>query len=242
MGKIFKARVTTEYTQIHNSVLQSKELSLKAKGMLAYILSLPADWQVSKTKLHVHLMEGRDSCIGAFDELIKAGFVKISTYNDSNTGHIIYDYEVYPLPDNDRKPVTGNPVTENPLTDNTETLKRNTTKGNITKEITYSRPHLEKQLAEPIDHPDKVRFTDWWDAYQYQIVSEQRDCVMLWQRLTVEETKQIMAHTAKYCKAQEKRYRKRPFRYLNEREYLNEVPQPKQDKPAFTLTAQKTNH
>jgi len=135
---------------------------------------------------------------------------------------------------------TSRPIDENINTPIDENVKYNNTSKNTTKNTIGK--HLEKQLGEPIDHPDKIRFTDWWDAYAYQIVSEQRDCVMIWQRLTVEETKQIMAHTAKYCKANDKRYRKRPFRYLNEREYLNEVPQAEQDKPAFTLSVQKTNH
>ncbi len=44
---VFKVRKVKNYTSMSNEHLQNKELSLKAKGLLSYMLSLPDDWNYS---------------------------------------------------------------------------------------------------------------------------------------------------------------------------------------------------
>jgi len=69
-----------DFTIMSNIFLRDKKLSLKAKGLLAYLLTLPEDWQVYQNELQSHFKDGRDSIASAMDQLVKAGYVeKIKT-------------------------------------------------------------------------------------------------------------------------------------------------------------------
>ena len=44
---VFKVKKTKNFTIMSNHHLQNRNLSLKAKGLLSYMLSLPEDWDYS---------------------------------------------------------------------------------------------------------------------------------------------------------------------------------------------------
>ena len=52
---------TKNYTVIHNQFLKRKDLSWKAKGILAYVLSLPDDWNINLNELMKHATDGEAS-------------------------------------------------------------------------------------------------------------------------------------------------------------------------------------
>lgn len=64
-----------KYVAISNQLLQNNTLSLKARGLMAYLLSLPDDWKVNINHLAKVLKEGRDAISSAFGELRAAGYV-----------------------------------------------------------------------------------------------------------------------------------------------------------------------
>jgi hypothetical protein len=149
MGKIMKARgLQANFVQIPNTIVQSKLLSLKAKGLLCYLLSLPEDWVVYKTKLHTELKEGRDATIEAFNELIKHGYI-LQVQIIGEGGRFEYDYVVY---NEVVKPVSGKAVNGNTVTDNPCTVNPLPYKEDNNKEIITKKQEKEKN-APSIFHP-----------------------------------------------------------------------------------------
>ena len=66
----------TDYTVISNVFLRDEKLSLKSKGLLAYVLSLPNDWVLYVTELSNHHKDGTSAIYSAFKELIERGYVR----------------------------------------------------------------------------------------------------------------------------------------------------------------------
>ena len=65
----FRVNKNVNYTVMSNYHLQDKKLSLKAKGLLSYMLSLPDDWDYSLKGLTVGCKDGLDSVRTAVLEL-----------------------------------------------------------------------------------------------------------------------------------------------------------------------------
>ena len=74
MGKI-KINKGGNYTVISNHVLQNNNLSLKAKGLYAFMWSLPDTWDYSVSGLTKVLKEGRDAINEALKELEREGYL-----------------------------------------------------------------------------------------------------------------------------------------------------------------------
>lgn len=73
---IRKARVREKpYFLIARSVMQDRRLSVKARGLMGYILSLPDTWQVRFVELTRHFPDGKFAIRSAFNELKKYGYV-----------------------------------------------------------------------------------------------------------------------------------------------------------------------
>ena len=75
------------YTIVSNYFLQDKRLSLKAKGLLALMLSLPDDWEYSIKGLEGLCKDGKDSISSALKELETAGYVVKGGYIKNELGH-----------------------------------------------------------------------------------------------------------------------------------------------------------
>lgn len=72
-GRLKKMEVP--FTQVANSVLNDPKLSLRAKGLFAYIYSKPHGWEFSTWRMSKESLEGRDAIRTALQELIRAGFL-----------------------------------------------------------------------------------------------------------------------------------------------------------------------
>lgn len=107
------------YTVMNNTCLQDPNMSMKAKGLYAYLMSLPEDWVLHQTELKRHFKDGRDSIRTAVNELIENGYVtKEDTRNE--LGQIVdCTYTVYEEPITSKEnPDTEKPITENPTSVN----------------------------------------------------------------------------------------------------------------------------
>lgn len=129
---IARIHKTRDYTVMSNSHFREKEMSLKAKGLLSLMLSLPDDWDYSIAGLCTLSKDGKDSVMNALNELEDFGYL-IRTRNINEKGQFSgYDYDIYEIPQTD-KPKTENPYAENPNTDNP--LQLNTNQSSIKKSI-----------------------------------------------------------------------------------------------------------
>jgi hypothetical protein len=90
---IVKEKHMTEYFQMNNAPVQDPGLSWSAKGLLAYLLSLPETWEVHLTDLFRRSVNGKDRTMSAMNELIKAGHVvKIQGPNKRrDTQYIVFE-------------------------------------------------------------------------------------------------------------------------------------------------------
>ena len=150
---VFRIERTRDYTVMSNHHLRDGNLSLKSKGLLSMMLSLPEDWNYTTRGLAKICKEGVDAIGGALRELEKAGYIVRHQLRDrqgriSDTEYVIYEQ---PQPDT-APPDTENPYMEKPDTEKPAEL--NIEKSNTQKSITYgsstdSIPFREKTAARP---------------------------------------------------------------------------------------------
>ena len=127
---VFRVEKNHSYTVMANHHLRDERLSLKSKGLLSLILSLPDDWRISIDGMTQFSADGKDAIRSAIRELTDAGYItRAQTHSEAGT-FSGYDYIVHETPvaspssgfPTMEKPTTGNPTTENPTQRNTEEL------------------------------------------------------------------------------------------------------------------------
>ena len=96
----FKVKKTKDYTIMSNYHLKEKKMSLKAKGLLSVMLSLPEDWDYSIAGLVAISQENETAIKSALSELKQFGYLEVIKLmpNESETGRIDYIYNVYEKP------------------------------------------------------------------------------------------------------------------------------------------------
>lgn len=124
--KIFRRKITSNFVRIQNDILANETLSWKAKGLLCFMLSRKDDWEFHKVQVQKYSKDGRDGTISAFNELIKAGYIKQIRKRDKGK-FVGFDYFVYDIPfmekPNTEKPNTDNPPLVTTQVNNTELSK-----------------------------------------------------------------------------------------------------------------------
>ena len=109
-----RARRDGHFTVMSNRHLQDARLSLKAKGLLSVMLSLPEDWNYSVRGLAAICREGVDAIRGALRELEKEGYVIRRQLRGPGGQIQDIEYLIYEQPPGTGSPGTGNPGTVRP--------------------------------------------------------------------------------------------------------------------------------
>lgn len=187
----------SNYTTIDNTVSKDIKLSLKAKGLLLVIMSLPNDWDFSINGISMICKEGRDSIYSAINELIDNGYCsRIKIKNEK--GKIIgSDYTFYESPHTDN-PHTGFPYMGNPTQLST------------------------KIINNLINNTPDYDFLSFWNDYDKKI--DMNKVNKKYSQITLEDRLKIKAHLPKYKLSQpDRRYRKDPYSYLHNQAWENDV-------------------
>ena len=111
---VFRVERNTGYTVMSNHHLRNKELTLKAKGLLSQMLSLPEDWDYTLAGLSYINREKIDAIREAVRELERAGYIQRSRERDEKGRLRGADYIIYEQPPTLENPTLGNPTLENP--------------------------------------------------------------------------------------------------------------------------------
>ncbi len=161
---VFRVERTRDYTVMSNYHLRDKRLTLKAKGLLSQMLSLPEDWDYTLSGLSHINRESKDAIRSAVNELEKAGYIHRRQTTDasgkfSTNEYVIHEHPDQPEPSLEKPssenpptddPPTGNPSPENPTQLNTKkpSKERSNTDGQSTDSIPF-RENAAGSLPEP---------------------------------------------------------------------------------------------
>ena len=108
---VFRVEKNRGYTVMSNHHLRNKDLSLKAKGLLSQMLSLPEDWDFTLKGLSLINREQIDAIRAAVRELEQAGYIVRSRERDGQGRLRGADYLIYEQP----QPAPDSPTLENPM-------------------------------------------------------------------------------------------------------------------------------
>ncbi len=158
------------YVMLDKRFLKDKNLSAKAKGILAYLLCLPDDWKIYVTELTQHFSDGVKAINAGIKELIAAGYIR-RTKIRSETGHFKgYEYTVLEIPT--EMPFTENGNTENGKrhTTNTDKLNKEERIFNVTDDASDAHISFFETFQQFFGYPHrKVKVYPCFDGmYEYE--------------------------------------------------------------------------
>lgn len=134
---VFRVEKNKNYTTISNHHLQDRNLSLKAKGLLTLILSLPPDWDMTLKGLVSLSGDGVDSVRSGIQELEKAGYLRRSR-SRNNLGQLLCtEYTIY------EHAVTENVASETEIDDNLNII--------YSEESHIGKSDVDKNTTENLD-------------------------------------------------------------------------------------------
>ena len=119
---VFRVEKNREFVVMNHKFLREKNMSLKAKGLLALCLSLPDDWEYSLNGLVSIVKESQTSMRSALKELEQFGYLKRNRTKDAK-GQFQYEYVLYELP------YDGFVYTDNQNAQKVEPVKQSTENG-----------------------------------------------------------------------------------------------------------------
>ena len=116
---VFRINKTRDYTVMSNHHLRNTSLSLKAKGLLSLMLSLPDNWDYTTKGLASICKDGIDSICSAVKELEQHGYIVRERVRNDKGQLTTIEYTILEQPETtlpeQEKPERENPVLDNPV-------------------------------------------------------------------------------------------------------------------------------
>lgn len=114
---VIRVNKTGDYTVMCNHHLRNKNLSLKAKGLLSQMLSLPNDWDYSVAGLSAINKEADSSIKSALAELKREGYLIVTKMmpDSTDSGRIEYIYDICEMPQEKKQEGKKQGVENQPL-------------------------------------------------------------------------------------------------------------------------------
>ena len=198
---VIKVEKTKNYTVMSNFHLRDKKISLKAKGLLSYILSLPPSKQIRKSHLASDLKEGKDAIDTAINELVELGYATKSDAYYDDKSKLTNDYVFYEM---SIKTYAENPTStyaENPHIYN-KSSKEDYTDVNTGEESTSTSQYSEDYYNDSTEDSLKAEFMIIWGMYPTKKMNI-LDCLREYKHhrkdgVSFEEIKSGMEHFAEY--------------------------------------------
>ena len=163
---VFRVERNRGYTVMSNHHLRNRDLTLKAKGLLSQMLSLPDNWDYTLAGLSRINREKIDAIREAVRELEKAGYIVRSRERDKKgrlrgADYIIYEQPQPPvldLPTLDN-PTLEKPMLENPTLENPTQLNKDISRTDLSKKV-KSNTDISNTHSIPILSPYPSPFTE----------------------------------------------------------------------------------
>ena len=172
-----------KFARVDNRYLQSPLLSLRAKGLLTYLLSKPDDWKVKRSDLIQNSADGRISIMSTIKELEIEGYIKRQVTRDS-AGRFHTDYTVYEVSQLEAKKDEG----QNPQNgqETKEVVKKADTRPTVAENPQdNAKPKAEE--VKPQESPKKEAKTDKVDDLKamLNVIDNKDDRKNVWEALRV---------------------------------------------------------
>lgn len=183
---VIRVNKTKDYTVMSNTHLRDRRLTLKAKGLLSIMLSLPDNWDYSVDGLVAICVESKTAVQSTLQELEQCGYLNRTRHQDAS-GRFDYIYDIFEQPKAET-PRTENPVTdilctENPRTENVPQLNTNipTTEKQNTNIPSTERKRAASRFTPPTvdevatycrergNSVDPQRFVDYYTANGWRV-------------------------------------------------------------------------
>lgn len=232
-----------KFTAIPNEALRDKRLSLKARGLLAYCLSLPDTWDFSIEGLAVTTGAGVDAIRTGVKELEKAGYLIRHRERKQDGRYGAMEYSLYDTPQEVKnEPKEDVPTSENPTLDNSmqanprqiKTIyKKNYNNKKIEREDTPSSISQGKILNTAQATLQEQGFERFWNKYPRKV--SKPTARIAWNSLEVSEKlyDRIMGAVEKYMRTrqwQDVNYIPYPETFLQDERWEDDIPdEQKQD-------------
>ena len=147
---VMRVHKTANFTVMSNYHFKERKMSLKAKGLLSLMLSLPEDWDYSVAGLTTLSKDGKDGVMTALAELEKFGYLtRTRLVNDRGQFDGI-EYNIFEQPQ--EKPVAEKPILENensekPISEKSQQLNTNQL-NNLFNKLLYELNTQDMELVE----------------------------------------------------------------------------------------------
>lgn len=227
---VFRVQKNKDYTVMSNTHLRDIRLTLKAKGLLSLMLSLPDGWDYSINGLCELSKDGYESVMNALREIEKFGYLKRTRATDGHGKFAGFDYDIFETPQSGF-PITEKPRTEKPYTGNPTQLNTdisNTELSNTEEEIPPTPPvqTSEKERRQScLTKVQKELFDRFWEVYPRKVAKGYAEKV--WQKLgaTPELAGEIVNGVQRAIQNDSRfrdiQYTPHPSTWLNGREWEN---------------------
>ena len=155
---VFRIEKNSDYTVMSNHHLRNHALSLKAKGLLSQMLSLPEDWDYTLAGLAEIKKESKDAIRSAVEELEQAGYIQRRQTQDktgkfSGNEYVIREMPAQPYTEQDCPPDVDDDGEQpeldaaSPLLDFPTTEKPSTENPSPEKPLTENPTELSKDIS-----------------------------------------------------------------------------------------------
>lgn len=163
---VFRVEKSKDYTVMSNYHLRDNSLSLKAKGLLSQMLSLPDNWDYTLAGLAQINRESKDAIRAAVNELEQVGYIERRQTTDDNGKFSTNEYIIRECPAPSSPlldfPTTGNPSTEKPSSENPTQLNIDIQNTDISKKKNKKEKSGKKKVASSeTDFDPLALFAKW---------------------------------------------------------------------------------
>lgn len=194
-GQIVKTK-NVPFAMVPTEFLKDPSVSMKAKGLLSFLLSLPSDWVIYKTKLSEYFLDGKDSISSAWDELETLGYIQSIRIIGSDGLSRGFNYIVYyeRVSSECGFPAIG--------------------KSEIGKPAPTYIDNTKKEIT------NKYTFEDFWNSYNKK--NGKKKAQDVWNKMREEDRIKAVELMDNHKSGREARYWKDPERYLRDRRWEDE--------------------
>ena len=179
---VFRVEKNKGYTVMSNYHLNDKTITLKAKGLLSQMLSLPESWDYTLKGLACINRESVDAIRTAVLELEQRGYIVRQQGRDAGGNFTAIEYVIYEQPKSplSENPISVNPKTENPVSDKplSENPTQLNTKKSSNQETSPKEINTHVSSIHQSIYPAEPETTESTQAKEIDRIEAYRDLIM----------------------------------------------------------------